>query len=110
LSKKVEWTNINFELTFWMMPKNFLTQLTKRAERKSFTTFGKHEARTTKNCLKNCKTYYRLFAFWDKTDKQDTIVVSTHGIIKKTDKGPKKEIDKAERLRQQYFNDKNKGK
>lgn len=59
---------------------------------------------------KYSKTYYRLLAFWDKTDKQDTIVVSTHGIIKKTDKVPKKEIDKAERLRQQYFNDKNKGK
>ena len=59
---------------------------------------------------KYSKTYYRLLAFWDKTDKQDTIVVSTHGIIKKTDKVPKKEIDKAERLRQQYFNDKNKEK
>lgn len=56
------------------------------------------------------KTYFRLFAFWDKIDKQDTIVVFTHGIIKKTEKVPKKEIDKAERLRQQYFNDKNRGK
>lgn len=57
---------------------------------------------------KYSKSYYRLFAFWDKTDKQDTIVISTHGIIKKTDKVPKKEIEKAERLRQQYFNEKNK--
>ena len=56
------------------------------------------------------KTYYRLFAFWDKTDKKDTIVVSTHGIIKKEEKIPKKEIEKAERIRQQYFNEKNKGK
>ncbi|PKP15158.1 MAG: addiction module toxin RelE [Bacteroidetes bacterium HGW-Bacteroidetes-23] len=52
------------------------------------------------------KTYFRLFAFWDKTDKEDTIVVSTHGIIKKTDKIPKKEIEKAERIRLQYFNEK----
>jgi len=56
------------------------------------------------------KTYFRLFAFWDKSDKVDTIVVSTHGIIKKTDKTPKKEIEKAERIRQQYFNENNKRK
>ncbi len=56
------------------------------------------------------KTYFRLFAFWDKTNKEDTIVVSTHVIIKKTDKTPKKEIEKAERIRQQYFNEKNKRK
>lgn len=56
------------------------------------------------------KTIFRLFSFWDKTDKKDTIVVSTHGIVKKTDKIPKKEIEKAERIRQQYFNEKNKKK
>ena len=52
------------------------------------------------------KTYFRLFAFWDKTDKEDTIVISTHGIIKKTGKTPKGEIEKAENLRVQYFNEK----
>jgi|SRR5699024_981605 len=56
------------------------------------------------------KTYYRLFAFWDKTDKVDTVVISTHGIIKKTDKTPKGEIEHAEKLRQDYFNDKKKKK
>ena len=30
------------------------------------------------------KTYYRFFAFWDKTNKQETLVISTHGIEKKT--------------------------
>ena len=54
------------------------------------------------------KTHYRLLAFWDRTEKTDTVVVSTHGFIKKTDKTPKSEIDKAEKLRQKYFNDKNK--
>lgn len=24
------------------------------------------------------KTYYRFFAFWDKTNKQETLVISTH--------------------------------
>lgn len=26
---------------------------------------------------------YRLFAFWDKTESSETLVVSTHGMIKK---------------------------
>jgi len=50
------------------------------------------------------KTHYRLFAFWDKTGNTETVVISTHGIIKKTDKTPQGEIDKAENLRRQYFN------
>ncbi len=49
------------------------------------------------------KTKYRLFAFWDKTDKTDTVVISTHGIEKKTAKTPKKEIEKTERIMKQYF-------
>ena len=49
------------------------------------------------------KKYFRLFAFWDKTEKTETVVVSTNGIVKKTDKIPKSEIEKAERIRKQYF-------
>ena len=49
------------------------------------------------------KTYYRFFAFWDKTNKQETLVISTHGIEKKTGKVPKNEILKAENLRTIYF-------
>ncbi len=50
------------------------------------------------------KTHYRFFAFWDKTNKQETLVISTHGIEKKTGKLPKSEILKAENLRTIYFN------
>ncbi|GAA0529036.1 type II toxin-antitoxin system RelE/ParE family toxin [Chitinophaga japonensis] len=46
---------------------------------------------------------YRLLAFWDKTDRTNTLVVATHGIIKKTDKMPGKEIVKADAIRQAYF-------
>lgn len=49
---------------------------------------------------------YRLFAFWD--NEMNAIVMVTHGIVKKTEKTPKKEIEKAERIRKEYFNDKNK--
>ncbi len=52
------------------------------------------------------KTAYRLFAFWDR--EEETLVVATHGLIKKTQKTPSKEIAKAERLRQEYFNEKGK--
>lgn len=48
--------------------------------------------------------YYRLFSFWDKDD--DVMVIATHGIIKKTQKTPEKEIDKAERIRREYFENK----
>ena len=52
------------------------------------------------------RTYYRLFAGWDKTDKKDTLVIATHGIEKKTQKTPKKEISKAKSLRKKYFDEK----
>ena len=47
---------------------------------------------------------YRLFSFWDKTGGKDTLVVATHGLLKKTQKTPPKEIEKAEEIRKQYFN------
>ena len=47
------------------------------------------------------KMAYRLFAFWDNDDRR--LVVATHGIIKKTQKTPRKEIEKAEAVRREYF-------
>ena len=52
------------------------------------------------------KTKYRLLAFWDKDDKINTLVIATHGFIKKTQKTPPKEIAKAEEIRKDYFNSK----
>jgi len=49
---------------------------------------------------------YRLLAFWDKTQSEDTLVLATHGIIKKTDKMPTKEIERAKEIRKQYFSQK----
>jgi phage-related protein len=48
----------------------------------------------------------RLLAFWDKTEKEETLVVATHGFIKKIQKTPKSEIEKAEKIRKQYFKEK----
>ncbi len=55
--------------------------------------------------LYNSKAY-RLFSFWDNIDGKDTLVVATHGILKKTQKTPPKEIKKAEEIRKQYLNNK----
>jgi phage-related protein len=45
----------------------------------------------------------RLLAFWDKTDSKKTLVFATHGFIKKVDKVPKNEIDRAIRIKNEYF-------
>ena len=50
--------------------------------------------------------FYRIFAFWDKTDNKETLVLATHGFIKKVDKVPANEINRALRLRENYFNNK----
>jgi len=72
------------------------------------------------SCLKNLKVKYgnlehyitklitEFFGFWDKTDSVRTLVLTTHGIIKKTNKTPEKEIEKAENIRLKYFELKNK--
>lgn len=51
---------------------------------------------------------YRLIAFWDKEDKSETLVFATHGIVKKTSKVDKKEIDKADKIRANYLKNKKK--
>jgi phage-related protein len=50
----------------------------------------------------------RLLAFWDKVDNKKTLVIATHGFIKKVDKVPANEIDRAVRLRNKYFSNKRK--
>ena len=49
------------------------------------------------------KTHFRIFAFWDKSPGQQTLVFSTHGLIKKTGKTPTINLEKAQRIRIQYF-------
>ena len=46
----------------------------------------------------------RLLAFWDKKSK--SLIICTHGFIKKTQKTPKSEIVKASRIRKEYLNKK----
>ena len=48
----------------------------------------------------------RLMAFWDTRDKLETLVVASHGYVKKTSKVHKNEIDKAIALRKKYMSQK----
>lgn len=54
------------------------------------------------------KKKYRILAFWDKSDRKETLVVGTNGFIKKTKKTPKKKIEKAKRIMRLYFEKKTK--
>jgi phage-related protein len=107
-----------FQVDFLEDAKQFLDGLDEKARDKIYYNIWKARMTNDKELLKKLqdeiwefrtkfsKTYYRLFAFWDKTDNQNTVVISTHGLIKKTGKIPKSEIEKAEQLRKQYFNEK----
>jgi phage-related protein len=48
----------------------------------------------------------RLLAFWDKSGDTETLVMATHGFIKKTDKVPANEIERAVKIRKKYFDNK----
>ena len=47
---------------------------------------------------------YRVFSFFD----EGKLIILINGFIKKTQKTPKSEIELAEKLKQQYFDEKDK--
>ena len=107
-----------FEVKFLEEAKEFLDNLADKPREKIIYNIRKAQLTQDKELFKKLndeiwefrtlynKTHYRLFAFWDKIDKIDTIVISTHGLIKKTDKTPPRDIIKAERLRNLYLKQK----
>ena len=109
-----------FRVQFLEEAKGFLDELDEKARDKIVYNIWKARSTNDKELFKKLqdeiwefrtkfnKTYYRLFAFWDKIDKTDTVVILTHGLIKKTDKISKSEIERAEKLMEKYFNEKNK--
>ena len=112
--------NKNFEVIFLEQALEFLEELDLKTRQKIYYNIDKAKLGLDPKLFKKLtdeilefrtkynKTYFRLFAFWDKTNKEDTVIISTHALIKKTDKIPKGEIEKAIRLREQYFNEKSK--
>ena len=47
--------------------------------------------------------FYRVFAFWDKRDKEETLIICTHGIEKKSNKTPDAAKAKAEKMKKEWF-------
>jgi phage-related protein len=105
------------EVIFLKPAEEFIAKLDKKARNKLFKAMRKTQERIQGHWFKKLKgtngiyefridesnKFYRLFAFWDKEGKTETLIVGTHGIAKKTNKTPANEIQKAERLKQEYF-------
>lgn len=109
-----------FEVIFLTEAREFLKSLDDKTQLKVILNIDKSKVRNDNTLFKKLnneiwefRTLYngkqiRIFAFWDKTDEIEKLVLATHGIIKKTDKTPPKEIQKAESIRKLYFELKNK--
>ena len=107
-----------FQVQFLEEAAEFLDNLDEKTREKIYYNIQKARFSNDKELFKKLKgeiwefrtmfskTHYRLFAFWDKSGNTETVVISTHGIIKKTDKTPPGEIEKAENLRKLYFEQK----
>lgn len=110
--------SFRFRVVFLQEAKDFLDTLDRKTRKKVLYNIWKARSINDKVLLKKIqgeiwefRTIYdkrviRLFAFWDKTDPLDSLVISTHGLIKKTGKTPAIEIEKAEQVRVKYFKEK----
>jgi len=107
---------VKFEVIFLEQAIEFLEKLDDKSRKKIYYNIDKAKLISDPKLFKKLKDeiwefrtkyngkQYRLLAFWDKTEKTETLVISTHGIIKKVNKVPKTEIEKAEKIRKEYFN------
>lgn len=107
-----------FETRFLEEADKFISELDFKTARKVFYNIDLAEQTNDPRLFKKLKkdiwefrTLYaglqiRLLAFWDKTDGKETLVFATHGFIKKVDKVPNNEIDRAIKIREMYFNNK----
>jgi phage-related protein len=107
-----------FDIVFLDEAFEFLSNLEKKHYEKILFNIRKAQSRLDPELFKKLNDeiwefrtlyqgiHYRLFAFWDKTNSENTLVISTHGIVKKTSKTPDSEILKAKQVRSRYFEDK----
>jgi phage-related protein len=107
-----------FEVKFLAEAVEFLDLLDEKIRDKIIYNVTKAQFSTNKELLKKLNEEiwefrtlyqsiaYRLFAFWDKSKKDRALVVITHGLIKKTEKTPKANLVKSQRLRNSYFESK----
>jgi phage-related protein len=105
----------NFEVVFLEQALEFLESLDLKTRQKIYYNVDKAKLGLDPKLFKKLTDdiwefrtkysglQYRFFAFWDKTNNSKTLVISTHGLVKKVDKVPKSEIEKAQRIRKEYF-------
>lgn len=108
----------NFDIRLLPESIEFLENLDDKTREKIYYNLRKAQIVNDKELFKKLNGYiwefrtlynnkaYRLFSFWDKIDGIETTVIATHGILKKTQKTPAKEIKKAEEIRKQFLNSK----
>lgn len=106
-----------FEIVFLEQAIEFMSKLDAKTKKKIYYNLDKAKLENDSKLFKKLTDdiwefrtlyqgiQYRLFAFWDKTDKTETLVLSTHGMVKKVSKVPKAEIEKALKIRVEYFNE-----
>lgn len=94
----------NFSVQLLPEASNFLENLDEKTRDKIFYNIKKTQFINDNDLLKKLNDLiwefrtlyngkaYRLFSFWDKTDDKEILIISTHGIFKKTQKTPKKKI------------------
>lgn len=107
-----------FETILLQEAKDFLASLDKKSRKKILYNIWKSKTINDPVLFKPLlddiwefralfnKQQIRLLAFWDKTDKEQTLVIATHGLIKKASKMPKNDIEKALSLKLKYFQNK----
>ncbi len=88
IQDKIDWT-IGLVRSLRMIPEKFFKHIE--------GTDGLFEIR-----VKVGSDIFRIFCFFD----EGNLVILLNGFQKKTDKTPKNEIEKAERLKQRYYEDK----
>lgn len=107
-----------FEVEFLPEAVKFMNELDKKSQEKIYYNIRKAQITNDPVLFKKLtatiwefRTLYnqkciRLFAFWDKTRNKNTLVVATHGLIKKTGKTPQADLEKAENIRLLYLKQK----
>ena len=108
-----------FKVVLHYEAQEFLESLDEKTRNKIYQTFDRASLLLNPEVFKKLadsdiwefrtlfnKKRYRVLAFWDKTQPVDTLVIATHGFVKKIQKTPQKEIDKAIAIRNKYFENK----
>lgn len=107
----------NFDIELLPEAVEFLENLDEKAREKIYYNMKKSQFVNDKELFKKLNDFiwefrtlykgkaYRLFSFWDSVSGKEILVVATHGILKKTQKTPSKEIRRAEEIRKQYLSD-----